>query len=108
MTYPLESALFQWQEGWRTLEGLAGDQARYRHANRFVDSVRDELRRRVGSTFTMAELADFYGRGTDWCLRLAAEVAPRVATEAQSLADAAFWLHLRVAADFSGGRTLVV
>jgi hypothetical protein len=108
MGYPLESALFQWQEGWRSLEDLAADPAASKQANRFVDAVRDELRRRVGSTFTMAELADYYGQGTDWCLRLAAEVAPRVATRAQSLADAAFWLHLRVAADFSGGRSLVV
>jgi hypothetical protein len=108
MAYPLESALFQWHEGWRGLEELAGDPAASREANRFVDAVRDELRRRVGSTFTMAELADHYGQGTDWCLRLAAEVAPRIAIRAQSLADAAFWLHLRVAADFSGGRPLAV
>jgi hypothetical protein len=108
MGYPLESALFQWQEGRRTLQELSGDPVASRQANRFVDAVRDELRRRVGATFTMAELADHYGQGTDWCLRLAAEVAPRVATRAQSLADAAYWLHLRVAADFSGGRTLAV
>jgi hypothetical protein len=107
MSYPLESALFQWQEGWRSLEALAGDPAESQRANRFVDAVRDELRRRVGATFTMAELADFYGEGTDWCLRLAMEVAPRLAPRAQSLADAAFWIHLRVAADYAGRRLVV-
>jgi hypothetical protein len=107
MGYPLESALFQWQEGWRSLQALADDPAASRQAERFVDAVRDELRRRVGSTFTMAELADCYGRGTDWCLRLAMEVAPKLAPRAQSLADAAFWLHLRVATDFAGRRLVV-
>jgi hypothetical protein len=107
MSYPLESALFQWQEGLRGLQALAGDPAASRQADRFVEAVRDELRRRVGSTFTMAELADFYGQGTDWCLRLAMEVAPKLAPRAQSLADAAFWLHLRVATDFAGSRLVV-
>ena len=107
MGYPLESALFQWQEGWRSLEALADDPAASRRANRFVEAVRDELRRRVGSTFTMAELADDYGQGTDWCLRLAMEIAPRLASRAQSLADAAFWLHLSDASDFAGRRLVV-
>ena len=107
MSYPLESAVFQWQEGWSGLQALAGDPAASRQADRFVEAVRDELRRRVGSTFTMSELADFYGQGTDWCLRLAMEVAPTLAPRAQSLADAAFWLHLRVATDFAGSRLVV-
>jgi hypothetical protein len=55
----------------------------------------------------MSELADCYGQGTDWCLRLAAEVAPKLAPRAQSLADAAFWLHLRVATDYAGSRSVV-
>ena len=108
MAYPVDSAVFQWQEGWRNLQALDDDPAARRRADRFVDAVREELRHQVGSTFTTAELADFYGQGTDWCLRLAAEVAPGVAHIAQSLADAAFWLHLRVAADFAGGRRLAL
>jgi hypothetical protein len=67
-----------------------------------VEAIRDELRMRVGATFTVAELADLYGRGTDWCLAIAHEVAP--GADARSLADAAFWLHRRAAADFAGGR----
>ena len=34
----------------------------------YVDAVRDELRRRIGPTFTASELADLYGAGTDWAL----------------------------------------
>lgn len=107
MAYPLENALFQWEEGWRELQALTEPPAR-RLADRVVDAVREELRRRIGPTFTAAELAELYGRGTDWCLQVAIDVAPAAEGDAQSLADAAFWLYLRGAGDFAGGRQLLV
>ena len=106
MGYPVENALFQWEGGWRTLQGLNGDPRARRLADRVVDAVREELRRRIGPTFTAAELADLYGRGTDWCQQVAIDVAPGLETDPQSLADAAFWLYLRSATDFAGGRQL--
>ena len=75
MSYPLENALFQWEEGWRVLQGIEETRER-RRAERVVGAVEDELRRRVGPTFRAAELADLYGRGTDWCLQIALESAP--------------------------------
>lgn len=107
MSYPLENALFQWEDGWRELQAISDPKAR-RLADRVVDTVREELRRRIGPTFTAAELADLYGRGTDWCLQVAIDVAPATEGDAQSLADAAFWLYLRGAGDFAGGRQLLV
>jgi hypothetical protein len=107
VSYPLENALFQWEDGWRELQAISDPKAR-RLADRFVDAVREELRRRIGPTFTAAELAELYGRGTDWCLQVAIDVAPAVEGDAQSLADAAFWLYLRGAGDFAGGRKLPV
>jgi hypothetical protein len=107
VSYPLENALFQWEDGWRELQAISDPKAR-RLADRLVDAVREELRRRIGPTFTAAELAELYGRGTDWCLQLAIDVAPAVEADAQSLADAAFWLYLRGAGDFAGGRSLPV
>ena len=107
MGYPLENALFQWEEGYRELQALRDPRAR-RLADRLVEAIRDELRRRIGVTFTAAELADLYGRSTDWCLQLAIDVAPAAEGDAQSLADAAFWLYLRGAGDFAGGKQLVV
>ena len=106
MGYPLANALFQWEEGYRELQALSDSRAR-RLADRVVDSVREELRRRIGPTFTAAELAALYGEGTDWCLQVAIDVAPSIEGDAQSLADAAFWLYLRGALDFAGGRQLV-
>jgi hypothetical protein len=107
MGYPLENALFQWEEGWRDLQALTDPRDR-RLADRVVAAVREELRRRIGPTFTAAELAELYGRGTDWCLQVAIDVAPAAEGDAQSLADAAFWLYLRGAGDFAGGRQLLV
>jgi hypothetical protein len=107
VTYPLENALFQWEEGRRALEAIE-DPRRRRMADRVVDAIRDELRRRIGPTFGAAELADLYGRGTDWCQQVAIDVAPAIEDEAQALADAAFWHYLRGAMDFAGGRKLEV
>jgi hypothetical protein len=106
MPYPLENALFQWEEGWRALETV-GDARERRRADRVVDAIQDELRRRIGPTFQAAELADLYGKGTDWCVQAAMDAAPGASSDPQSLADAAFWLYLRGATDFAGGRQLV-
>jgi len=106
VSYPIENAIFQWEDGWRQLDSIADPRAR-RLAERVVDAIRDELRRRVGPTFSSAELAEIYGRGTDWCQQVALDVAPAV-DDPQSLADAAFWLYLRGAVDFAGGRQLPV
>ena len=107
MAYPLENALFQWEEGRRALQAT-GDPRRRRTADRVVDAIREELRRRIGPTFSAEELAELYGRGTDWCQQVAIDVAPAIEDEAQALADAAFWLYLRGATDFAGGRQLPV
>ncbi len=79
-----------------------------RLADRVVNAIRDELRRRIGPTFSAEELAALYAEGTDWCQQVAIDVAPAIEGEAQSLGDAAFWLYLRGATDFAGGRKLEV
>jgi hypothetical protein len=107
MSYPLENALFQWEEGYRSLQAIEDPRER-RLADRVIDAIREELRRRIGPTFSAAELAGLYGEGTDWCQRVAFDVAPAAEGDAQSLGDAAFWLYVRSATDFAGGRQLPV
>lgn len=107
MTYPLENALFQWEEGLRALRAIEEPRER-RQAERVVSAIQDELRRRIGPTFSAAELAELYGRGTDWCLQVAMDAMPGFGADPRSLADAAFWLYLRGATDFAGGRQLLV
>ena len=107
MAYPLDNALFQWESGKRRLDEISDPRER-RMADRIVDAMREELRRRIGPTFSAEELAELYGKGTDWCQQVAIDVAPGIEEEAQSLGDAAFWLYLRGATDFAGGRKLEV
>ena len=106
MAYPLDNALYQWEEGARRLRELSRSPRTARSAGRVVEAIRDELRRRIGPTFTAQELADLYGRGTDWALEAARHAAPMEAVDldTEAVVDGAFWLYLRGARDYSGGR----
>jgi hypothetical protein len=96
-------ALYQWDDGQRRLRAVAP--AERRPLERVCERIVDELRRRLGSAFTAQELADLYDAGTDWCLTLAATVAPeQPAAWDAFVADAAFGRYLREAADYAGGR----
>lgn len=70
-----------------------------REANRRVSLVMDELRRRLGSTFTAGELADFYGEGTGW--------ADDLSGLESWIVDAAFHRYLREAKNYAGGDLVV-
>jgi len=104
VSYPLENALFQWEEGHKRVEELRREPGAARGAERALGAISDELRRRIGPTFTADEFAELYSQGIDWCSQVVLEIG--AAGEPQDLADAAFWLYLRGARDFSGGRQL--
>jgi hypothetical protein len=110
MPYPLDNALFQWEEGASRLRDLSSDPRAGRTATRAVEAIRDELRRRIGPTFTAQELAELYARGTDWALEAARNALPMQAVDLdpQAIVDGAFWQYLRGAKDYSGGRVLPV
>lgn len=92
MSYALENALFQWEEGERHLRDAdPSDRVRLQHA---ADRVLDDLRQRLGSEFTIQELSDLYASEPDWTTD--AIPAPAI--------DAAFARYAREAADFGGGR----
>lgn len=102
MSYGLENALDQWQQGERRLDDAGPDQ---RHdLERAVAAVLEELRRRLGSAFLVSELAELYGRGTDWADACAARAAGADTTAA---VDAAFHRYARQATDYAGGRRYV-
>ena len=108
MSYPLDNALYQWEEGYRRLRELSDDPRRARSLNRAIDAIRDELRRRIGATFTSNELAELYAQGTDWSLEAARWADPLGAAELdpQAITDGAFYFHLRGATDYAGGRLI--
>jgi hypothetical protein len=100
MPYAVENALYQWREGERRI-ALASDLAKA-DLDDATDVVVEALRRRLGSSFLVNELADLYGRDTDWALELARRNA--AGTDAASVVDAAFGRYVREAKDFAGGR----
>jgi len=108
LTYSVENAVFEWEEGHRRLQELRDDPRLFRRVSRAVDAVRIELRHRIGPTFSVAQLAELYGAGTDWCLEVAAHVSPQATDwDPQVITDAAFYLYLRGARDWAGGRQIV-
>jgi hypothetical protein len=101
MSYAVENALFQWEEGERRLREVsepAGSQL-----ERAVLAVGDELRRRLGSAFTVEELADLYAGGVDWASDLAQTWA--AGTDSPWVVDTAFGRYAREATNYAGGRT---
>lgn len=94
------AARFSWDEGAaRLAEPAPAPVARARR--RIVAAVADELRRRVGPTFSLAELAGVYEGASSWYLDLAARVAPREpeAWDPAVALDAAFAAYARQAGD---------
>jgi hypothetical protein len=100
VSYALENALFQWEDGERRLR--QAEPARRAPLERAVDLVLAELRRRLGSSFSLAELSDLYAGAADW----ASEVARRAfaGTESSWVVDAAFGRYAREASDYGGAR----
>ena len=82
--------MFQWEDGERRLR--EADDREYRRA---TEDLLEELRKRLGSRFTLDELADFYASSPDLGT-----------TEEAWLVDAAFARYAREASDFAGGRHL--
>jgi hypothetical protein len=96
-----------WEDGERRLRAL--DPSDRAPAERVTNAIVDELRRRLGGTFTAQQLADLYVReGADWCLEVAMRTEPSnpAAWEIATVAGAAFARYLRAASDFGGGRRI--
>jgi hypothetical protein len=102
-----DAAIFQWRDGERRLAGAPVADVPALEMVR--DRILEELRRRLGGSFTVGELVDlYYDEGTDWCLDLAVQAAPEhpAAWDSAIVADAAFARYLREATDFAGGRRI--
>ena len=100
MSYAVENALFQWEEGERRLRDTP-EPARS-DLERAVRVLIDELRRRLGSSFSVHELAAFYARDVDWASELAQRQA--AGTDSPWVVDASFHRYAHEAIDYAGGR----
>lgn len=70
------SARGEWEEGHRRLHEEASQDPRPERLLAQVDAVTAELRRRVGGTFTLAELATAYAGAERWSRSVVSEQTP--------------------------------
>ena len=100
----LAIARHQWAEGKRQLDAAGLDTARSRHLTILVEAVMTELPKRIGQTFTLAELARVYENAEDWVRDVIVESMPprsRAGIKDTALVqDAAFALYAQGASDY--------
>jgi hypothetical protein len=72
----VESARREWEQGHRRLREQVQATPQPERLLAQVDAVTAELRRRVGGTFTLRELAAAYARAEEWSRGVVAEEAP--------------------------------
>ena len=102
VTVDLESARRDWEDGYRKVEAASADPVQAERLRDQLDVVSAELRRRVGSTFTLAEVAAAYAGAERWA-PLVIEEGAATHGWSQSVAmvtDAAFRTFARGAVDY--------
>lgn len=62
----VEVARQEWEEGGRRLEAARDDRRRYEQLLELLELVLDELRKRIGQTYTLGELTSVYGDSERW------------------------------------------
>jgi hypothetical protein len=104
VTIAVELARRQWEQGHQRFDAESrADPRRQQLLLDALEAVTGELRKRIGQTFTLDELASAYNRADDWVREAIAERTPfpgwpRSATTVQ---DAAFHLYARGASDYT-------
>lgn len=97
-----ESARREWEEGTRRLDEVASSPTDRERLMAQVNVVLEELRRRVGGTFTLAELARSYSGAEAWSREVVSQRAPAPGwPRTLSLVEAAaFHVYARGAVDW--------
>ena len=98
----LEAVRREWEDGYRRFEAASRDPIVADRLNAQLEVVTGELRKRIGQTFTLEELAVVYERADEWARHIVSEQAPtpgwpRTLTAVE---DAAFHLYQRGAVDY--------
>jgi hypothetical protein len=98
----VEVARQEWEEGGRRLEAAQDDEHRYRQLIDLLELVLDELRKRIGQTYTLAELVTAYGEAERWAREVLEERAttPRWPRDLSLVVAAAFDAYQRGAIDY--------
>ena len=99
----VELARHHWEDGRRKVEATRRDAAAYRRLTAQVELVTSELRRRLGQTYTLADLATAYDGADDWARDVLDDAREHGAPppETPTVADAAFYVYARGASDYA-------
>jgi hypothetical protein len=95
-------ARHEWEEGSRRLESAHGDGQRYAQLLALLELVLSELRKRIGQTYTLEELAAVYGESDTWAREVLQERAemPDWPRDLTTILAAAFDTYQRGATDY--------
>jgi hypothetical protein len=98
----IDIARREWKDGHAALEAAREDRGRYERLLALVEVVTAELRRRVGQTFTLAELAREYADADRWAREAVADADPPRGwpRDLALVTGAAFYAYARGAADY--------
>jgi DNA-binding GntR family transcriptional regulator len=97
----VETARQEWVEGHRRFHQELQDPARRPWLLSHLEQLTAELRKRIGTTFTLVELADTYAGVEDWAREALAESgAPGWPRDVTLVADEVFHLYARGATDY--------
>jgi hypothetical protein len=98
----LEIARTEWEEGYQRVESARQERPRYERLLGQVELVVEELRRRVGQSFTLDELAHAYDEADRWAREVVSERAPSPGWPADlaTVVAAAFHRYQRGALDY--------
>jgi hypothetical protein len=93
----------EWEDGYRRFEAASRDPLAADRLRAQLDVVTDELRRRIGQTFTLEQLAVAYERADAWARDAVSEHAatPGWPRTLALVEDAAFHLDQRGAVDYA-------
>lgn len=99
----LEVVRSEWEDGYRRFRELSRDRIASDRLNLQLEVVTDELRKQIGQTFTLEDLANKYQAADEWVRTAVSERAatpgwPRTLAIVQ---DTAFHLYQRGAVDYT-------
>jgi hypothetical protein len=99
---PLTLVRHEWEDGALRLEAERGDPRRYARLVQQLEIVTDELRKRVGGVYTLAELAHAYADADRWARPAVEERAPSPGwpRDLALILAAAFYAYQRGAVDY--------
>jgi hypothetical protein len=100
-SFAVEAARQEWREGHRRFQEEARDPRRRLRLLDQLEKVTGELRKRLGTTFTLSELVDAYAGVEDWARETLDESeAPGRPRDLTLVSDEAFHLYARGATDY--------